>query len=96
LTHEQAQRHPMRNIVTRALGNQPRVDVDVADEAVRAGDVFILCSDGLSGMLSDGEIRSIALANPGPPGATCRALVERANQNGGEDNITVVVVRCEA
>ncbi len=96
LTHEQAQRHPMRNIVTRALGNQTRVDVDVAEEPMRPGDVFILCSDGLSGMVPDAEIREIALDHAARPRAACRALVERANANGGEDNITVVVLRCRA
>ena len=58
LTHEQAQRHPMRNIVTRALGNQPDVEVDVAVETVRPDDIFVLCSDGLSGVLSDHDIET--------------------------------------
>lgn len=92
LTHEQAQRHPMRNIVTRALGNQSRVEVDLVEEPVCPGDVFVLCSDGLNGMLSDDEIGEILAASPDSPIAACRALVERANARGGEDNITVVVI----
>jgi serine/threonine protein phosphatase PrpC len=93
LTHEQAQRHPMRNIVTRALGNQSQVEVDVVEEEIRPGDIFTLCSDGLNGMLSDEEIRDILVAHPSTPREACQALVERANANGGEDNVTVVVVR---
>lgn len=95
LTHEQAQRHPMRNIVTRALGNQSQVEVELHEEPIRPGDVFVLCSDGLNGMLTDAEIREVLLAHE-TPNAACRALVERANANGGEDNITVVILRHEA
>jgi protein phosphatase len=95
LTHEQAQRHPMRNIVTRALGNQAQVEVDLCEQPTRPGDVFMLCSDGLNGMLTDDEIREVLLAQASPQSA-CRALVESANANGGEDNVTVVVLRREA
>jgi protein phosphatase len=92
LTREEAQRHPMRNIVTRALGNQPQVEVDVVEQDVRPGDVFALCSDGLNGMLSDGEIEEILDRHRQAPQMACRALVERANESGGEDNITVIVL----
>lgn len=95
LTRDQAQRHPMRNIVTRALGNQPRVEVDVLEEAVRPGDIFALCSDGLSGMLGDEEIRELLEAHGSVPRQACRSLVDRANERGGEDNITVVVMAHE-
>jgi len=95
LTDEQASRHPMRNIVTRALGNQPEVDVDLLEEPIRAGDVFALCSDGLSGMLGDDEIREVLEAHGSVPQQACRELVERANEHGGEDNITVIVVGYE-
>jgi len=92
LTHDQAQRHPMRNIVTRALGNQTEVEIDVVSEAIRPGDVFALCSDGLSGMLDDEEIRTILDERRASPLEACRALVDGANARGGEDNITVVVI----
>jgi protein phosphatase len=82
----------MRNIVTRALGNQPQVDVDVVEEALEDGDVFALCSDGLNGMLGDEEIAETLRAHREVPQQACRALVERANAHGGEDNITVVVL----
>ena len=86
----------MRNIVTRALGNQPEVEVDVMEEVVRPGDVFFLCSDGLSGMLHQDEIRDILAEHSSSPRATCEELVQRANARGGEDNITVIVLARDA
>lgn len=96
LTHDEAQRHPMRNIVTRALGNQPEVEVDVMEETLRPGDTFALCSDGLNGMLSDQEIAETLKAHGSTPQAACRELVDRANANGGEDNVTVIVMHHSA
>jgi protein phosphatase len=96
LTEEQAHRHPMRNIVTRALGNEPEVPIDLTGEDVRAGDVFLLCSDGLSGMLADREIGEVLAAQGGVPRVACRELVDRANARGGEDNITVIVLASDA
>ena len=92
LTEEEARRHPMRNIVTRALGNQPRVEVDVVEEEIRPGDVFALCSDGLNGMILDSEIEGTLAAQGQVPRAACQTLVDLANANGGEDNITVIVM----
>ncbi len=92
LSDDDAQRHPMRNIVTRALGSRPEVGMDVLVEEMLPGDVFLLCSDGLNTMLSDAEIRTLLLSHTGRPEAACRALVEAANDRGGEDNVTVVVV----
>jgi serine/threonine protein phosphatase PrpC len=91
MNDDTAQRHPMRNIVTRALGSRPDVLVDVASLQVRAGDVLLLCSDGLNTMLSDEQIRAIVAGHRDDPEAACRALVEEANRHGGEDNVTVVV-----
>ena len=82
----------MRNIVTRALGNQPEVDVDLLQEPLLAGDVFALCSDGLSGMLGDDEIQEVLESCRSVPQQACRDLVNRANAHGGEDNITVIVM----
>ena len=86
----------MRNIVTRALGNQPEVEVDLLEESIRPGDIFALCSDGLSGMLDDDEIHEILQAQGAVPQAACRELVDRANARGGEDNITVIVMSSAA
>ena len=96
LTSEQAYRHPMRNIVTRALGNQPDVEVDVIVEAVRPDDIFALCSDGLSDMVSDQEISQILVKHGEVPRDACRVLVDQANTYGGEDNVTVIVMASEA
>ena len=96
LTHEEAQRHPMRNIVTRALGNQPEVTVDLLDEQIQPGDVYTLCSDGLSGMLGDDEIRDLLDEHGSVPQRACQTLVDQANGHGGEDNITVIVMTPEA
>ncbi len=95
LSDDDAQHHPMRNIVTRALGNRPDVEVDVVEEPTRPGDTFLLCSDGLNTMLEDEEIRDALSRHDGDPAAACRALVEAANSRGGEDNTTVVVVRID-
>jgi protein phosphatase len=81
-----------KNVVTRALGVQDSVNVDIGSHEVREGDVFILCSDGLSGMVSDDEILAIVSRSPDPDLA-CRHLVRLANDHGGEDNVTVLVVR---
>jgi protein phosphatase len=92
ITWEEAQRHPHRNIVTRALGNQPQVVIDLSEETVQAGDSVLLCSDGLNSMLADAEIRDALAEHRLTPLAACRVLIERANASGGEDNITVVVL----
>lgn len=91
LTDEAAQRHPMRNIVTRALGSREEVAVDIALEPLRPGDVLLLCSDGLNTMVPDETIREILAERLGDPGSACSALVDEANRRGGEDNVTVVV-----
>jgi protein phosphatase len=92
LSDEEADRHPMRNIITRALGNREELEVDLTEQPLQADDIFLLCSDGLNTMLSDDEIGGI-LGNHGEdPEAACRTLVDEANARGGEDNITVVIL----
>ncbi len=93
LSDDAAQHHPMRNIVTRALGGRADVAVDIVLEPVRPGDLFVVCSDGLNSMLEDEAIREIAERHRDDPEACCRALIDAANRRGGEDNVTVVVVR---
>lgn len=92
LSDEDAQRHPMRNIVTRALGSRPEVAIDTNVEPMEPGDVFLLCSDGLNTMLSDTETEATLREHARDPEVACRALVEAANARGGDDNVTVVVV----
>lgn len=81
------------NVITRALGMQQAVAVDVSVEDVLPGDLFVLCSDGLNGMVGDDRILEIVLDAPSDVENVAKTLVSEANRNGGEDNITVVVVR---
>jgi serine/threonine protein phosphatase PrpC len=94
LTPEQARRHPQRNLVTRALGSRPSVDVDLFEGELTAGDTLLLCSDGLTGRVEDGEIAAIVEEHP--PDEAARLLVSLANERGGSDNITVLIVSTEA
>lgn len=84
-----------KNVITRALGMQDSVEVDLLAHEVRVGDTFVLCSDGLSGMISDAEICQVAGQNA-DLGDACRRLTALANEHGGEDNITAVLVRIVA
>lgn len=88
-----ARRSPHRNVITRAVGIEQDIEMDLASETVRPGDLYLLCSDGLTDMLSDSEIAGI-LRDRGPRDAV-RALIDAANRNGGKDNITAVVIAAE-
>lgn len=90
LTEEEAEIHPWRNIITRSIGNQDTVEADVFVEEARAGDIVVLCSDGLTGHVRADEIRRIASAHA--PSEACRQLIELAGARGGRDNITVAVI----
>jgi len=92
MTDAQRERLPS-NVITRALGMQDGVPVDVSFENVEPGDVYVLCSDGLNGMVSDDRILDIVHGAGADVETTAKALVAQANENGGEDNTTVVVVR---
>jgi protein phosphatase len=94
LSKEQARSHPLKNVVTRALGGESEVQVDVREIEVRPGDVYLLCSDGLTGMLSDADIRD-RLSTDGTLHEICRRLVNDSNARGGIDNVTVVVLAIE-
>jgi protein phosphatase len=91
LTPEQAESHPQRAIITRAIGHEPDVEVDVYTIDVAVGDRIILCSDGLTTMLRDRDVERIARLELDPQRA-CEALVDAANAAGGEDNVTVVML----
>jgi serine/threonine protein phosphatase PrpC len=92
LSDAQKQRLPS-NVITRALGMQDGVAVDLHYENVEPGDVYVLCSDGLSGMVSDDRILDLVDGAGSDVELAAKALISQANQNGGEDNITVVIIR---
>jgi protein phosphatase len=92
LTEEEAETFEHNNIILQALGTSENVSVDVTYVDLRVGDTLLLCSDGLSGMIRDAEMRDV-LINVQDPIDICRELTERANNAGGHDNITVVVVK---
>jgi PPM family protein phosphatase len=94
LTDAQAEDHPQRSIITRALGPEPDVEVDVQTVPAKPGDVFLLCSDGLTTMLDDPRIGRI-LGGATSMAAAVRALVDEANRAGGRDNITAIAFRLE-
>ena len=95
LTRDQAAEHPQRSVITRALGPEPQVDVDTMTFSARAGDVFLLCSDGLTTMLDDEDVAAI-LAREDDLQTAARRLIRAANDRGGRDNITVVIFRLES
>jgi protein phosphatase len=93
LSEEEAQVHPQRSVITRAVGTDPDVDVDGFTIEAEEGDVFLICSDGLSDMVEDGEILELVHSNRDDLDKAVRALVAAANRGGGEDNITAVAFR---
>ena len=94
LTEEEASVHPQRSVITRVLGVEDRVQIDEGAVEVRDGDRILLCTDGLTGMVSEGEIETILTRAPDPQAAADQ-LVAAANEAGGLDNITVVVLDIE-
>lgn len=91
MTEAEARQHEMRNMITRSLGSLPEVEVDIFVETVEEGDALVMCSDGLSGMMSDSEI--LTIVEKYSPQECVYRLIERANARGGNDNITALVVR---
>ncbi|MBI5601494.1 MAG: Stp1/IreP family PP2C-type Ser/Thr phosphatase [Gemmatimonadetes bacterium] len=92
LTPEQARYHPYSNVITRCVGAGETVEPDLYAGEVRAGDVFLVASDGLTGMVDDRRLQQILLARSGP-GRIVDALIAEANGRGGLDNITAIVVQ---
>jgi PPM family protein phosphatase len=95
LSPEEADMHPQRSVITRALGTDPEVDVDTFTVGVETDDVFLLCSDGLTTMVEDDRILAV-VRNAKSLEHAARSLVKEANRRGGEDNVTVVLFRLEA
>ncbi|MDQ3037871.1 MAG: Stp1/IreP family PP2C-type Ser/Thr phosphatase [Myxococcota bacterium] len=95
MTPEQREELP-KNVITRALGMQDSVVVDLVPEQPQPGDVYVLCSDGLSGMVTDEQLLEIVTGSVNDENAIAQQLVQTANEHGGDDNITVVVLRVSA
>jgi protein phosphatase len=94
ISPDAAREHPHRHVLTRALGVRRTVEADLAEISPEPGDCFVLCSDGLTLHVRDAEIGRV-VSELADPEEACARLVEMANERGGEDNTTVVVVRCE-
>ncbi len=92
ISAEQARTSANRNLVTRALGVDPSVQADVGEQTVRKGDVYLLCSDGLSDVVPDVEIERTLMVHDGDFAAAARDMVAQANVRGGPDNISVVLI----
>ncbi len=96
LTPEEIQAFPHKNVIVRALGMRPHVEVDLHREKLEPEDVVLLCCDGLTGMVPDARIAEIIRGHPGSLQSACDALVSAANHAGGVDNITCVLVQAHA
>ncbi len=94
LTREEADRSPLRNVITRAVGSQRSVSTEIGAFATAAGDLFLLCSDGLTRELNDARIGTL-LRETSDLDVICQRLVESANDAGGRDNVTCIVVRAD-
>lgn len=92
LSPQQAIAHPLRHVLTRALGTDPQVEPDISSHPLQSDDLLLICTDGLTRMLTDEKIRDIVLPLRHSLNDACRALVNAANQRGGGDNVTIVLV----
>jgi len=95
MTEEEERNFPHKNVITRALGMRETVQVDIRAFQIQSGDVYVLCSDGLSGMITDPQIRDLTL-NANSLERAVAELVDGANRNGGTDNITTLLLQCVA
>jgi len=92
LTEAEAEKHPLRNVITRALGGALSVTPDAAEVESRVGDVYLLCSDGLTGMVPEEEILRVISENESELEKACQRLIDIANERGGLDNVTAILV----
>jgi len=95
IKRSEARFHPKKNVITRAVGASLTVVPDYFEVSVKSRDIILLCSDGLSNMLEDEEILAIIRNNEDDLEASGRELVKRANENGGKDNIAIILVRLD-
>jgi PPM family protein phosphatase len=93
LNSEEVERHPLRNVITKAVGAKDSIELDVVEHKFAAGDVALLCSDGLHAMLNDAEILRQLTPMPASLDEAAAHLIDAANEAGGKDNVTVVLLR---
>ena len=93
LTEAEAEKHPLRNVITRALGGALSVNPDASEIDSRPGDVYLLCSDGLTGMVPEDEILKLVTENADDLEKACQELIDTANARGGLDNVTAILVK---
>ncbi|HEX7153287.1 MAG TPA: Stp1/IreP family PP2C-type Ser/Thr phosphatase [Thermoanaerobaculia bacterium] len=95
LTEAEAEKHPLRNVITRALGGALQVNPDASEIEMRRGDVYLLCSDGLTGMVPETEILRLVASSGEQLENACQRLIDEANERGGLDNVTAILVRTD-
>jgi serine/threonine protein phosphatase PrpC len=93
LTEAEAEKHPLRNVITRALGGALSVNPDASEIDSKPGDLYLLCSDGLTGMVPEEQILELVTANADDLEKACRELIDVANEHGGLDNVTAILVK---
>jgi protein phosphatase len=95
ITREEARRHPQRNVIYRTIGDKPEIEVEVTQHTLEVGEYLLLCSDGLSGMVEDQTMHNIVLQT-GSPQEACDEFIRSANAAGGQDNISVILIKVVA
>ena len=93
LQADEAKNHPMKNIITKAVGAKQNIELTVQEEALEDGDIYLLCTDGLHGMLTEAEILEVLTTKQDDLEQVVQNLIAAANENGGKDNVTAVVLR---
>ena len=93
LSHDEIDRHPLRNVITKAVGAKDSIEIETSEHMLAAGDLVLLCSDGLHAMLTDDQILALLEPMPGTLEKTADVLVEAANEAGGKDNVSVVLLK---
>jgi protein phosphatase len=96
LTSEEIERHPLKNVITKAVGAKETIEIDVVEEHLQPGDLLLICSDGLHSMIHNDPIRDVLRLTSAPLEETAQKLIDAANEAGGKDNVTVVLLRYTA
>jgi PPM family protein phosphatase len=93
LTAEEIERHPLKNVITKAVGAKDTLDIDIVEQPLKSGDIVLLCSDGLHAMIHDDKILELLQPMPASLAEAASRLIAAANEAGGRDNVTVVLLR---